>query len=259
VRVSCSSLKYSYDLHTTFEKMALQLSDFEMELPGITGIVGPTGSGKTTFCKLLAGIYEPQFGGLSIEPEGSVISYVFQQPEHQIFEETVEAELQFAMKNFGVPMDDWDQRIFCALRDVNLEKIPLDTYPGELSGGMKRRLAIASLLVLRPNLLILDEPLAGVDPQSAQVLVHSFQRLVSKEGMCILWVCHEIKDMLLYMDKLLCFRDGEVVAQGSPYDVLPHSGYVLPPYFSELKNKMIKDCRLSSFSRDELLSISSKV
>lgn len=218
--------KLSYMKGTPFESLGVQVPEMELELSGIYGVLGSTGSGKSTFCKLLAGLAEGSSDVL-VTPwkwneHRQQCGFVFQQPEHQVFEETVEDELTFALRNFGFEEYLWSERVAEAMGLVGLPLSFLKRDPQTLSGGEKRRVALASILAYQPRLLILDEPMAGIDGMGKKRLLETILT-VARNGVTIFWVSHDLNDLLRYADRCLYFESGTLKEFGDTHRVLFNS------------------------------------
>lgn len=215
-----------YMRDTPFERLGLEIPSIELELNGIYGALGSTGSGKSTFCKLLAGLAEGSKEALctpwDYEDHPLEVGYVFQQPEHQIFEETVREELSFALRNFGVEHGSWSERIDEAMGLVGLPLDFLTRDPLSLSGGERRRVAMASILAYRPRLLILDEPMAGIDGIGKNHITETILS-VAAQGTTIIWVSHDLNDLLRYAARSLYFKSGRLEEFGATFEVLNSS------------------------------------
>ncbi|MBT3785802.1 ATP-binding cassette domain-containing protein [bacterium] len=221
------SFQHHYMQGTPFESLGLEIPAMELELRGIYGIFGSTGSGKSTFCKLVAGLLDG--GDKVVEapwPTKQIpfhVGYVFQQPEHQVFEETVRAELCFALRNFKVDEGEWEIRCRESLDLVGLPETLLQRDPLQLSGGEKRRVAIASILAYRPKLLILDEPLAGVDGPGKRRIIDTILA-VERSGATIFWVSHDLNDLLRHAKRSLYFKEGRLESLGNTFEVIKNCG-----------------------------------
>jgi energy-coupling factor transport system ATP-binding protein len=226
------SVEIIYMENTPFERPGLILDPIGLDCPAIYGIAGATGSGKSTFCKLLVGLLPGVSGHIDYPDENlgvhRQVGYVSQQPEHQIFASTVEEELCFALKNFEIPEQSWAERMQDALQRVGLDEQILGKDPWRLSGGEKRRVAIASILVFDPPILVLDEPTAGVDAQGRKILISTIQDC-RKRGITVFWVTHDLRDILRYCEFCLYFKDSKIQDFGTPFDVLSKSDLERPP------------------------------
>jgi energy-coupling factor transport system ATP-binding protein len=230
-----------YNRNSPFEVKALQIDSIKLDAGVIYGIAGHTGSGKSTFCKLVAGLIEDMehFKFCDDSNQCYEVGYVFQQPEHQIFETSVKKEMEFGLENKCIQKECWTNFVYRALSEVGLAEVDLLMDPMLLSGGQKRRLALASVLVYQPEILILDEPLAGVDEQSRKKVINSVLSFV-KNGGTVFWVSHQINDLLKFCDKCLYFEKGELKNIGTALDVLDkyaHEKTELLQLCAEYKNK----------------------
>ncbi|OJG25637.1 cobalt import ATP-binding protein CbiO 2 [Enterococcus caccae] len=198
-----------------------------------TAIVGHTGSGKSTLLQHLNALVKPTKGSVTIgdrtivpetnnknlKPIRKKVGIVFQFPEAQLFEETVAKDIAFGPKNFGVTGED-AQRLAAEMLDlVGLDATYLERSPFELSGGQMRRVAIAGVLAMEPEVLVLDEPTAGLDPQGRKEMMEMFQQLHEKRGMTIVLVTHLMDDVANYADHVIVLEKGKIVKSGTPQDV----------------------------------------
>ena len=210
------NLSWSYDLDTPFQKVGLDTAPMSINSGNLVGILGATGSGKSTFVKLVSGLLDSRIriskNGIKLTRKD--VSYVFQQPEHQLFEESVQSELEFALDNYKIPKELWPRLISDSLKSCGLSTSFLNRHPLELSGGQKRRLAIASVLVYQPKLLILDEPLAGLDAHCSKVLIKTMKSYVNSETL-VLWVSHDHAALLEWADMAVVFQDQAIKSIGS--------------------------------------------
>ena len=232
------SVEIIYMRRTPFERAGLILDPMDLDCPGIYGVAGATGSGKSSFCKLLAGLL-PEISEKVEYPESGLpihrqVGYVSQQPEHQIFASTVEEELGFALKNFEIPEKSWKMKMLDALKRVGLAEDILGQDPWKLSGGEKRRVAIASILVFDPPILVLDEPTAGVDARGRKILIQTIQDC-RERGVTVFWVTHDLRDILRFAEFCLYFKDNRLAALGSPLDVLSQADLEPPPLLKILR------------------------
>lgn len=214
-------LEWVYDAGTPFERIGLSAAPLSLNSNQVVGIIGATGSGKSTFVKLISGLLD---GIIRITFNSRIlgvkeVSYVFQQPEHQLFEETIDGELEFALKNFNIPEELWPELKSKALANCGLEGLLPNQSPLTLSGGQKRRLAIASVLVYAPRVLILDEPLAGVDASSKKMLIGLMRNYISADTL-VLWVSHDHEALLEWADQIILFEKNTIDFHGSVIDGL---------------------------------------
>ena len=227
-------LNYVYSEGTAFEKHAL--NDINLELPDgqFIGVIGHTGSGKSTLIQHLNGLLKGTSGaiyynGKNIYEEGydlrtlrSKVGLVFQYPEHQLFEVDVFSDVCFGPKNQGLSKEECEKRAREALKLVGLKEKYYDASPFELSGGQKRRVAIAGVLAMEPEVLILDEPTAGLDPRGRDEILDQIDRLHRDRGMTIILVSHSMEDVARYADRLMVMNHGEKVFDGPPKEVFRH-------------------------------------
>lgn len=230
------------------ESLALDNISFEVEDGQLFGIIGHTGSGKSTLLQHLNGLLKPDegrihIGGVDItEPGISMteirkrIGLVFQYPEYQLFEETVAKDVAFGPKNLGLSEEEAEERVKEALELVGLDyEIFKDRSPFDLSGGQKRRVAIAGVIAMRPEVLILDEPTAGLDPKAHKDVLKMVEEVHRRTGNITILVSHNMADIARLSDKVLVIDSGKVVTVGTPKEVFSHRkeladvGLDLPP------------------------------
>lgn len=230
------------------ESLALDNISFEVEDGQFFGIIGHTGSGKSTLLQHLNGLLKPDegrihIGGVDItEPGISMteirkrIGLVFQYPEYQLFEETVAKDVAFGPKNLGLSEEEAEERVKEALELVGLDyEIFKDRSPFDLSGGQKRRVAIAGVIAMRPEVLILDEPTAGLDPKAHKDVLKMVEEVHRRTGNITILVSHNMADIARLSDKVLVIDSGKVVTVGTPKEVFSHRkeladvGLDLPP------------------------------
>ena len=227
-------LNYTYGAGTAFEQHALKKVNFEIKDGEFVGLIGHTGSGKSTLIQHLNGLIRPTGGdilyqGTSIYSPGyklkelrSKVGLVFQYPEHQLFEVDVFSDVCFGPKNLGCSEEEVKKRARHALDLVGLDESFYEQSPFELSGGQKRRVAIAGVLAMRPELMILDEPTAGLDPQGRDEILDQIERLNRQHGLTILLVSHSMEDMARYVDRIMVMNHGEKVFDDTPKEVFKH-------------------------------------
>ncbi|MCR5833223.1 MAG: energy-coupling factor transporter ATPase [Selenomonadaceae bacterium] len=224
--ISVKNLGYTYMIGTPFEKTALKNISFEVAEGEVLAIAGHTGSGKSTLIQLVAGLID--LTGGSIEIDGlkvtdkkirRLIGIVFQYPEQQLFEETVESDIAFAPKNFGLSEEEISARVNEAMRQVGLSDELKKVSPFELSGGQRRRVAIAGILALKPKYLILDEPTAGLDPLAKENLLSEIFGAIKKSGVTIILVSHNMDDIARFADRVIVLAHGEILFNGKPRDL----------------------------------------
>ena len=232
--IKVENLNYIYGQGTTFEQYALKDVNFEIPDGQFVGIIGHTGSGKSTLIQHLNGLIKPTSGhiyynGQDIYQEGyslkllrSKVGLVFQYPEHQLFEVDVFSDVCYGPKNLGLPKEEIEKRAKEALTLVNLDESLWKQSPFELSGGQKRRVAIAGVMAMKPEVLILDEPTAGLDPKGRDEILDQILELHDKKGMTIILVSHSMEDIARYADRLMVMNQGEKVYDGTPKEVFEH-------------------------------------
>lgn len=224
---------FTYQPNTPFEQRALFDLNLTIENGSYTAIVGHTGSGKSTLLQHLNALVKPTKGTVTIgdrtivpetnnknlKPIRKKVGIVFQFPEAQLFEETVAKDIVFGPKNFGVSEADATRLAAEMLDLVGLDASYLERSPFELSGGQMRRVAIAGVLAMEPEVLVLDEPTAGLDPQGRKEMMAMFQRLHEERGMTIILVTHLMDDVANYADHVIVLEKGKMVKSGTPQDV----------------------------------------
>ena len=232
--IKVENLNYIYGQGTAFEQYALKDVNFEIPDGQFVGIIGHTGSGKSTLIQHLNGLIKPTSGhiyynGQDIYQEGyslkllrSKVGLVFQYPEHQLFEVDVFSDVCYGPKNLGLPKEEIEERAKEALTLVNLDESLWKQSPFELSGGQKRRVAIAGVMAMKPEVLILDEPTAGLDPKGRDEILDQILELHDKKGMTIILVSHSMEDIARYADRLMVMNQGEKVYDGTPKEVFEH-------------------------------------
>lgn len=229
--VEVRNLTHIYGKKGPYEKKALDNVSYTFEDGEFVGIIGHTGSGKSTLIQHLNGILKPDSGtvvynGTDIFEKGTdtrkiraEIGMVFQYPEAQLFEETVYKDIAFGLNNYGIKGDDADIRIHNAAKLVDLDYDLLQKSPFELSGGQKRRVALAGVIAMEPKVLILDEPAAGLDPVGRQQVLDSIKRLHETKRITVILVSHSMEDMAKYASELIVMHKGKIVLTGSPKEV----------------------------------------
>ena len=229
--IELENLTYTYMPGTPFEAKAVDNISLKIEDGEFLGVIGHTGSGKTTLIGLMAGLLKPTSGRVLIDGTNIAeksfdrkalrryIGVVFQYPEHQLFEETVYKDIAFGPKKTGVPEEEIEQRVRHALELMELDFDGVkDLSPFELSGGQKRRVAIAGVLAVRPKVLILDEPVAGLDPKGRTHLMNLITRLNS-EGVTIIMITHSMDDLAEYAHRVVVLSGARLVMDDTPQKV----------------------------------------
>ncbi len=229
--LSLSHVSYLYSEKTPFEMQALHDVSMDFEEGRVTGIIGHTGSGKSTLVQMLNGLLTPTSGQVFFDGQdiwsqkkelSSVrfqVGLVMQYPEYQLFDDTVRADIGFAPRNMGLSEKEIDERVAEAAAFVGLDESLLDKSPFDLSGGQKRRAAIAGVLAMRPRVLVLDEPAAGLDPRGRNEILSRLLEYRHERGASVILVSHSMEDMAHYCDKLVVMNHGEVFMQGSVGEV----------------------------------------
>ena len=220
-----------YSEGTPFAREALNEVSVAVEEGDFLGIIGHTGSGKSTFVQLLNGLLKPTEGTVLLDGEDIwkqpkdirrvrfQVGLVFQYPEHQLFEETVYKDIAFGPKNCGLSDDEIARRVYEAAEIVGLKKELLNKSPFELSGGEKRRAAIAGVMAMQPRVLILDEPTAGLDPRGREQLLTQIRAYKEKHGTTVLLVSHSMEDVAKVADHVLVLADGKVKYYGDTAEI----------------------------------------
>ena len=232
--INADFVNYIYGRGNAMDQYALYPFDFEIPDGQFVGLIGHTGSGKSTLIQHLNGLIKPSEGtvyydGTDIHSEGyslkelrSKVGLVFQYPEHQLFEVDVFSDVCYGPKNLGLGREEAKQRAREALKLVGLEERYWEQSPFELSGGQKRRVAIAGVLAMDPRVLILDEPTAGLDPKGRDEILEEIRQLHRQRNMTIILVSHSMEDMARYADRLIVMNRGEKAFDGPPKEVFEH-------------------------------------
>ncbi len=229
--IKVSALRHVYSAGTPFEKVAID--DINIEIPHgqFVGLIGHTGSGKSTFIQHLNGLLKPSSGTVTVDGEDinadklatknvrSKVGLVFQYPEYQLFEETVYADIAFGPKNMGLDDAQIDERVREAAHFVGVPDEHFDKSPLELSGGQKRRIAIAGVIAMRPGVLILDEPTAGLDPAGCKQILRNICDYREKTGSTVIIVSHSMNEVACLADRLVVFNHGAIRFDGTPEEV----------------------------------------
>ena len=232
--IKIEHLNYVYSAGTAYEKQALH--DICLEIPDgeFVGIIGHTGSGKSTLIQHLNGLLRATSGaiyydGENIYQEGydmrtlrSKVGLVFQYPEHQLFEVDVFSDVCFGPKNLGLSKEEVEERAKKALTQVGLDESYYKKSPFELSGGQKRRVAIAGILAMHPQVLILDEPTAGLDPKGRDEILDQVALLQKERKITVILVSHSMEDVARYVDRIIVVNDGKILFDDTPKQVFQH-------------------------------------
>ena len=232
--IETKELTHIYSPGTPFESVALDHVDFTAYEGEYLGIIGHTGSGKSTLIQHLNGLLKPTSGQVLFQGEDIwadakrtrqtrfQVGLVFQYPEYQLFEETVYKDISFGPKNMGLDEGEVDRRVREAARFVGLRDDQLEKSPFELSGGQKRRVAIAGVIAMEPRVLILDEPTAGLDPVGVESILGNIRDYHQSNNATIILVSHSMEEVARTVDRLVVVNDGRIPFQGPPREVFRH-------------------------------------
>ena len=214
-------MSYIYGQNTPFEHKALDKINLTINDNEITGLIGQTGSGKSTIAQLCNGLYKPDEGkvyvdGVDINADKKKrkenffkVGLVFQYPEYQLFEDTVEHDIAYGPKNMGLPEDEIKRRVAEAARFVGLDAESLCKSPFDISGGQRRRAAIAGIIAMEPKYLVLDEPAAGLDPMGRDDILSKLKKYQREKGISVVIISHSMEDMAKYCDRIIVLcREG---------------------------------------------------
>jgi len=233
--IRTENLNYIYGVGTAFEKSAVTNINLEIEQGEFVGIIGHTGSGKSTLIQHFNGLLRPTSGKVYIDGQDIwekpkeirkfrfKVGLVFQYPEYQLFEETVYKDIAFGPTNMGLTKDEVDERVLEAAGLVGLKDKHMSKSPFELSGGQKRRVAIAGVMAMRPDVLILDEPTAGLDPRGRDMILGEIQRYHIQNKNTVLLVSHSMEDIARYAHKVLVMNRSEVFLYDKVEAVFAHA------------------------------------
>lgn len=270
--IETRNLSYIYMPGTPFQIEALKDITLGIEKGSFVGIIGETGSGKSTLVQHFNGLLKPTTGKILVNGTDiwsrsydlrklrSKIALLFQFPEHQLFEDTVFKDVAFGPRNMGLKDEALARRVRMGLEMVGLDyEIYKERSPFTLSGGEKRRVALAGILAMQPEVIILDEPTAGMDPLGRRNLLQRIERLHKEENLTVILVTHNMEDIARLADKLVVFFEGKIVFQGTPGDVFAFAeqireiGLDVPPLTELLQElrKRGKDIRTDFFTAEE--------
>ena len=225
--IKVENLVHIYSKSTPFEKVALDNISFEINDGDFVGIIGHTGSGKSTLIQHLNGLIKPDSGKIYIDGEDITqkdinltkvrgkVGIVFQYPEYQLFEETVYKDIAFGPTNMGYSSEEIDKIIHEVIKTVGIDENLLEKSPFELSGGQKRRVAIAGVLAMNPKILILDEPTAGLDPKGRDEILGQIKKLHDEKNITVIWISHSMEDVAKIAKKVIVMADGKIVMYDS--------------------------------------------
>ncbi|NSL52561.1 energy-coupling factor ABC transporter ATP-binding protein [Calidifontibacillus erzurumensis] len=267
------NVEHLYNPKTPFERRALYDINIFISSGTFQAVIGHTGSGKSTFIQHINGLLRPtsgkiQIGERTITPEKQKdlksirkkAGIVFQYPEHQLFEETVEKDICFGPLNFGVPEEEAKKKAREVLKLVGLPETVLHKSPFDLSGGQMRRVAIAGVLAMEPEVLILDEPTAGLDPRGRKEIMDMFKKMHEECKLTTILVTHSMEDAAFYADHIIVLEKGTIYMQGTPTEIfqepekLKKVGLDLPEsvYFMQALSERIKKPMPSLFTVEDV-------
>ncbi len=253
--IELKNVSYVYSPDTPFCKTALDDVTLGIKSGVITGLMGHTGSGKSTLVRLFNGLSRPTsgevlVGGENIWAEPKKISkfrfkvgLVFQYPEYQLFEETVRRDIAFGPTNMGLDAAEIEKRVYDAAKFCGIDEELLEKSPFDLSGGQKRRVAIAGVMAMEPEVLILDEPAAGLDPKGREEILGGIREYQRKRGNTVIIVSHSMEDMARYSDEIVVMNKSKIFMQGSTAEIFARAEELRDvglnvPQITELCNKL---------------------
>lgn len=229
------NLSHVYSVGTPFEHAALDNVSFRVERGEFIGIIGHTGSGKSTLMQHMNGLLKPTSGNVLLDGQDIWtdkkttrqtrfrVGLVFQYPEYQLFEETVYKDISFGPRNMGLNEEEIDRRVREAAKIVGITDAQLEVSPFDLSGGQKRRVAIAGVIAMEPDVLILDEPTAGLDPEGREDILQNIDMYRKAKNATIMMVSHSMTDVARLADRLLVMNASKLAMNGSPEEVFQHA------------------------------------
>ena len=244
--IEFQNVTYVYGENTPFRRVAIDDVSFNIEEGTVTGIIGHSGSGKSTLAQLMNALISPASGKVLIDGEDINqsasskrkarfdVGMVFQYPEYQLFEETVRRDIAFGPGNMGLDGEEISKRVLNAARFTGITEEMLDKSPFDLSGGQKRRVAIAGVIAMDPKVLVLDEPAAGLDPVGRREILGGLISYRRQRGNTLVIISHSMEDIAEYSDRILVLNEGKVLMHGTPKEVfsegekLRASGLALP-------------------------------
>ena len=232
--IKLEDVTHVYNPESPFEKEALSNVSLNIPKGQFVGLIGHTGSGKSTLIQHLNGLMEPTSGKIYINGNDihskdiqlreirQQVGLVFQYPEYQLFEMSIYKDVAFGPKNMGLSEDEVNERVNAALEMVNINRDMYEKSPFELSGGQKRRVAIAGVLAMKPDILILDEPTAGLDPKGREEILEQIAKMHKRLGITVILVSHSMEDVARYVDRLVVMEEGKIALDGKPREVFNH-------------------------------------
>ena len=230
-KLRLENITYFYGKNSPFEVRALDGISLDIHAGKLTGIIGHTGSGKSTLIQLLNGLTRAESGRVLLDGEdiwarpkeiGKIrfrVGMVMQYPEYQLFEETVAADIAFGPKNMNLPEEEIRERVAEAAAFAGVDPVLMDKSPFDLSGGQKRRVAIAGIMAMRPEVLVLDEPAAGLDPQGRHVIFQGIREYNRRTGCTVIIVSHSMEDMAQYCDDVVVMAHAKVLMAGDRNEI----------------------------------------
>lgn len=265
--IEVKNLTYIYGEGLPQEQKALDDISFKIDDGEILGIIGHTGSGKSTLVQHLNGLIKPKTGSIIVDDvditSGKInmtdirkkVGLVFQYPEYQLFEETCAKDISFGPRNMGCDEEEIDRRVRESLSLVGLDYDKIaDKSPFELSGGQKRRVAIAGVIAMKPSVLILDEPTAGLDPEAKKGILNLIKNVHEHEKNIIVMISHNMTDIATMCDKVLVIEKGRKVMEGTPKEIFTHKqelenlGLSVPPAMEFIHRLRLKGIDLEEYA-----------
>ena len=276
--ISFKQIVYTYSKDTPYQYTALNGIDLDIEEGKITAVIGQTGSGKSTLVQHLNALLLPESGEIQIldrtikggEKQKNLkelrhqVGLVFQFPEYQLFEETVLKDVAFGPKNFGISEEEAEKKAKEALKLVGLDEETYDKSPFELSGGQKRRAAIAGILAMDPKILVLDEPTAGLDPMGTVTMMSLFHELNQKYGKTLIIVTHDMEQVFKYCDSVVVLADGKVMVHEDVSTFFRNSDLcremnILPPALLRMKDLLAQQGIIIDESVQDIDSLADEI
>lgn len=267
------NLSYVYNPNTPFEQKALDNINLEIKQGEFIGLIGHTGSGKSTLVQHLNGLMKPTSGNILIDgvdiTEKKVnlkeirqkVGLVFQYPEHQLFEETIYKDIAFGPKNLELGEEEVDKRVRNAMEQVGLNFEELkDRSPFELSGGQKRRVAIGGVMAMKPQILILDEPTAGLDPRGRDEILGEILKIYKEENITVILVSHNMEDIAKLVNRILVMDKGKIAMDNTPLEIFKRVDELKEiglgvPQITEFMEKFYEKEKIGKNTRNTILTV----
>ncbi len=233
--IELKEISFIYGKKTPYEITALDKVSLNIEQNLITGLIGHTGSGKSTLVQMLNGILRPSEGTVIIDGEDIwkkpkkiagvryKVGMVMQYPEYQLFADTVKDDIAYGPKNMGLPPEEIEKRVQESAEFCGIDKETLSKSPFDLSGGQKRRVALAGVMAMNPKILVLDEPAAGLDPKGRREILGGIKKYREKSGTTVIIVSHSMEDMAMYCDRVVVMAHAKVLLEGTTQEVFSQS------------------------------------